>query len=94
MRYNPNEFDKYMEDARFKAEQDSIELVGTVNTSEDDRYAIVKGVSSAYKVGYKLDNDNNMYGYDCTCPHNYYRSLPCKHMYVAERDLDNFTIVR
>lgn len=94
MRYNPNEFDKYMEDARFKAEQDSIELVGTVNTSEDDGYAIVKGVSSAYKVGYKLDNDNNMYGYDCTCPHNYYRSLPCKHMYVAERDLDNFTIVR
>lgn len=91
--YNPSKFDEYMEEAKNRSE--GVELVGIVNLDEEDGFAIVKGTSRAYKVGYKWDeNQDAMYGYTCSCEHNYYRGVPCKHMYVAERDIENFTIVK
>lgn len=91
--YNPSKFDEYIEDAKTKS--DGIELIGIVNVHSEDGFAIVKGQENAYRVGYKWDEKQEvMYGYNCTCEHNYYKSVPCKHMYVAERDIDNFRIVK
>ncbi len=84
-----------LEKAREKALNcDELEYIGLVDKQENMGFAIVKGETSSYKVNYLWDKDhNNMYGYECSCPHNQYRHLTCKHMYKLDNELDNFTIV-
>lgn len=79
--------EKMIKNAEQKSYEQGIRVLNIIKLNDHLGYSIVKGVTDTYTVSY-FKKGNTSFVYECSCPHNTHRGLPCKHMFKVGRQLD------
>lgn len=72
--------------SKIKSYTEDLRVLNLIRVSKSLGYGVVKGLTDKYSVSY-IEKGGTTYVYECDCPHNTHRGVPCKHMFKVGRQL-------
>lgn len=88
LNYSNNAVEKMIQNAEGRSYTQDLRVLNVIKMNDQLGYSVVRGLSDTYTVSYMTKGDTT-FVYECSCPHNTHRGLPCKHMFKVGRELNN-----
>ena len=88
LNYSNNVVENMIKNAESRSYTQDLRVLNVIKMNDQLGYSVVKGLSDTYTVSY-MTKGNTTFVYECSCPHNTHRGLPCKHMFKVGRQLNS-----